>query len=69
MEQVSHQKNVDISKLKHSFATKFPFNALSQILLREHNEMTIDELISKVGTWLAILDAERGRDKYIKGGK
>ncbi|MEM3473664.1 MAG: hypothetical protein QW735_03650 [archaeon] len=32
---------------------------MSTIFHSEPDEMTADELISKVGTWLAILDSER----------
>ena len=46
-----------IITLKHKFIKQFPDNELTNILSKEPDEMSIEALISKVGTWLAILDA------------
>ncbi|MEM3860668.1 MAG: hypothetical protein QW478_14945 [Candidatus Micrarchaeaceae archaeon] len=54
----SHNKE-NIRVLKDNFEKRFPFSILSTIFHSEPDEMTVDELISKVGTWLAILDSER----------
>ena len=47
---------VEIHQLKRRFAGKFPDNELSQLFLNEPDEMSIEALISKIGTWLALLD-------------
>jgi hypothetical protein len=51
--------HVNISRLKHRFSSKFPNNEFTQILLSEPDGMSIEVFISKVGTWLSILDYEK----------
>lgn len=59
-------RKLDISALKHRFLLKYAKSELSTILPAEPDELTPESLISKTGTWLAILDAERkGRYKYL----
>lgn len=57
-EKLISGRNIMIRGLKKRFAHKFPNTELSHILLSEPDEMSIEALISKVGTWLAILDNE-----------
>jgi hypothetical protein len=68
--ELSFGKKVSLESLKHSFSQKFPDIELSQILLSEPDKMSVEELIAKCGTWLAILDSERNNNlnsEYIKG--
>lgn len=38
---------------------KFPNSEIANILLSEVDEMSIEAFISKIGTWLALLDLEK----------
>jgi hypothetical protein len=51
-------KKISISRLKHSFAKKFPSSPILQTLLSMRDEIPADELIGAVGVWLNILDIE-----------
>ncbi|EQB69325.1 MAG: hypothetical protein AMDU5_GPLC00004G0295 [Thermoplasmatales archaeon Gpl] len=62
------KKQVSIRKLKCLFTeAKFSNSELSQILLLEPDEMSIEAFISKTGTWLSILDVEKANN--LQGGK
>lgn len=60
---------VNIQIPKNRFAMKFPNSPILQTLLSMPDEIEGEELIGAVGVWLNILDIEKGRDKYITGGK
>ncbi len=55
--RVSFREKISIHEVKTRVNKKFPNIELSQILLSEPDEMSVEALISKVGTWLVILDA------------
>lgn len=57
-------RNIMIRGLKERFAHKFPNVELSQILLSEPDEMSIEELIGAVGVWLNILDESNNNLKF-----
>ena len=50
---------ISIKKLQREFTTQFPESPLTAILLQENEELTPEELLSKVSTWLAILNANK----------
>lgn len=51
------EKNISIARLKQKVAKKFPNSEITKILLSEPDEMAnVNEFISKVGTWLILLD-------------
>jgi len=50
---------IKISKLKSEFTSQFPESPLTPILLQERDELTPEELLAKVATWLAILNANK----------
>jgi hypothetical protein len=50
---------IKIYELKNKFAFQFPESPLTPILLQERNELTAEELLAKVSTWLAILNANK----------
>lgn len=52
-------KMLNIHKLKSALSEKFPYHQLTKIILSEPDEMSIEAFISKVGTWLALLDLEK----------
>jgi hypothetical protein len=56
---VFHEKIVSIHRLKTRIPKKFPNSEIANILLNEPDEMSIEALISKVGTWLVLLDLEK----------
>ena len=64
--ELSFGKKVSLESLKHSFSQKFPDIELSQIFLSEPDKMSIEAFISKVGTWLIILDTEKHLDFDIQ---
>ena len=57
-------KNIDFTKIKRNFEKKFPELEISQVLSSEPDQMNVENLIAKVGTWLAICDLER-RNKNL----
>ena len=50
---------ISIKRIKHQFISKFPNTELSRLILNEPDEMNIEAFISKVGTWLTLLDIEK----------
>jgi hypothetical protein len=50
---------IDLRTFKSNFSKYFPNSVLSIILLSEPDEMSLDELIGKLGTWLILLDQEK----------
>lgn len=64
MEKVT-ENQISIEGFKHRFCKKFPTLEITTILLSEPDEMNVEAFISKVGTWLRILDAEKGRYNYL----
>jgi hypothetical protein len=61
-------KRVDIESLK-DFVLKLPVNsALRQLILMEPNHLKIDTFLSRVETWLRLLDIERGVRTEASGG-
>jgi hypothetical protein len=50
---------ISIKKLRKEFTTQFPESPLTPILLQERDELTPEELLAKVSTWLAILNANK----------
>ena len=57
--EVLYEKSVNISRLKTRVVKKFPNSEIANILLSEVDEMSIEAFISKIGTWLALLDLEK----------
>lgn len=57
--RVLDEKSVNISRLKTRVVKKFPNSEIANILLSEVDEMSIEAFISKIGTWLALLDLEK----------
>ena len=50
---------VDIRALKRSVASKLgPTSILQKVLLAEPDQIPTEELIGKIGTWLAILEQD-----------
>jgi len=58
MEQLSHNENVDISKLKYTFGKKYPNSTILSILLSLPDEISVTELIGAVVVLLDLLDRE-----------
>ena len=59
---------VDITNLR-DFALRLPVNsALRQLILMEPNHLKIDTFLSRVETWLRLLDIERGVRTEASGG-
>jgi hypothetical protein len=60
---------VSIQNLKTRVSKKFPNSEIANILLSEPDEMSVEELIAKCGTWLSIMDATHNNlnSEYIKG--
>ena len=56
---IFYEKSVNISRLKTRVVKKFPNSEIANILLSEVDEMSIEAFISKIGTWLALLDLEK----------
>ena len=52
-------EKLSINTLKFRVSQKFPNSEIANILLNEPDEMSVEIFISKVGTWLVILDAEK----------
>jgi len=50
---------ISIKKLKREFTKQFPESPLTAILLQENEELTSEELLAKVSTWLAIFNANK----------
>lgn len=50
---------ISIKRIKHQFISNFPNTELSRLIPNEPDEMSIEAFISKVGTWLALLDLEK----------
>jgi hypothetical protein len=50
---------ISIKKLRKEFTIQFPESPLTPILLQERDELTPEELLAKVSTWLAILNANK----------
>ena len=61
------KSEISISRVKHSFAQRFPDSPLIPVLMLLPDEVEGDELIGAVGVWLNFLDKESV--KYIKGGR
>lgn len=51
---------VCIKKVVVQFSNRFPESALASTLLREPQELSGEEFLAKVQTWLSILDSEKG---------
>ena len=51
-----NENSVSINGLKTRVSKKFPHSEIANILLSEPDEMSVETFISKVGTWLAVLD-------------
>lgn len=58
-EEIVVEKVISIHSLKLHFSKQFPDKVLTKILSKEPDEMSIEAFISKVGTWLALLDLEK----------
>jgi pheromone shutdown protein TraB len=52
---------INIGKFKKEFTTQFPDSALTAVLIQEKDHFSAEELLAKVGTWLAILNANKKR--------
>ena len=52
---------IHLLKIKKEFTTQFPESPLTAILLQEKEDLTPEELLSKVSTWLAILNLNKKR--------
>ena len=48
---------VGIHDLKTLATRKFPNSEITNILLNEPDEMSVEDFIAKSGTWLSIMDA------------
>lgn len=55
---------IDIRGVKEQFTSKFPESSLSIILIRESQELTVDEFLAKVQTWIWVLDSDKDRARY-----
>lgn len=53
---------VSLKTLKHRFAHKFPNSEITQILLLEPPEISIESFISKAETWLVLIDVEQAKE-------
>jgi hypothetical protein len=53
------RREVDIRALKQSVVTRFgPSSLLRKVILAEPDRLPAEELVGKIGTWLAILREE-----------
>lgn len=50
--------DVDITKVKSTFASKFPEHPLTKILISEPDYLTAEEFLAKVQTWLAFFNGD-----------
>jgi hypothetical protein len=50
---------INIGRLKKDFTSQFPDSSLTAVLLQEKDYLSAEELLAKVGTWLAILNANK----------
>jgi hypothetical protein len=57
----SKGRKINISQVKLLFSSRFPNLDFTKILLSEPDELSTDELVAKIGTWLLTLDEEKGR--------
>jgi hypothetical protein len=55
-------RKIDLSNLKRDFASRFPNNPLTPVLLSEPDTVGFGDLLAKAGTWLVLL----GNDKRSK---
>ena len=53
--------NINLAKIKVEFATHFPESNLAKVLLSEPDDMAPEVFLAKVGTWLTLLNNEKGR--------
>lgn len=63
--EILHQWNqkIDLSQVLQNFTERYPNHPLTPIILREPNQMTDEEFLGKVGTWLAICDIESNKNE------
>lgn len=61
------KSEISISRVKHSFAQKFPDSPLLPMLMTLPDEIDLSELIGQSLILLEILDMERANN--LKGGK
>lgn len=57
---------IHIKKLVDNFTGKFPTSPLSGTLVHEPTELSTKAFLSKVQTWLAILDSSKGEEGWKK---
>ena len=71
--EILYQRNqqIDLLQLFRKFTERYPTHTLTLIILNEPDQMTAEEFLAKVGTWLSICDIESNKnekDQVKKGG-
>ncbi|MGC9167176.1 MAG: hypothetical protein ACP5GR_06005 [Thermoplasmata archaeon] len=50
---------INIKQLKLNYINKYPNSILAHVLSMEQDKITAKDFLAKVGTWIAILNAEK----------
>ncbi len=60
---------ISIKNIKKNFSYRYPENSLTKVLLNENDELSEEEFLAKVITWLLILENNKNEIKIEKSTK